>query len=60
MNLLRKLACVVFGHAPVVERRGDDSVLVCERCGHFFEVFVTDVYAGQGPGPSPPSRRATA
>jgi len=45
MNPLRRLACLVFGHAPVVERRDDDSVLLCERCGHLFEVFVKGLYA---------------
>jgi transcription elongation factor Elf1 len=49
MNLLRRLACLVFGHAPTVERRGDDSILVCGRCGHHFEVFVKGVYAGREP-----------
>jgi len=48
MNLLRRLACLVFGHAPVVERQGDDSVLLCERCGHLAEVFVKGLYAKDG------------
>ena len=46
MKLLRKLACLLLGHAPIVERRGDDSVLACERCHRLFEVFVKDLYAG--------------
>jgi hypothetical protein len=47
MKLLRKLACLLIGHAPIVERRGDDSVLACERCQRFFDVFVKDVYKGK-------------
>jgi hypothetical protein len=47
IKLLRKLACVVTGHAPVVERRGDDHVLACERCHRFFEVFVKDLFKGK-------------
>jgi hypothetical protein len=35
-----------MGHAPVVERRGDDSVLACERCRRFFEVFVKGLHKG--------------
>jgi hypothetical protein len=46
MRLLRKLACWLLGHAPIVERCGDDSVLACERCHRLFEVFVKDLYAG--------------
>ena len=45
MYLLRKLACLLFGHAPITERRGDDSVLACERCYCLFGVFVKDLYA---------------
>src|SRR4051812_47997227 len=47
MKLLRKLACLLMGHAPLVERRGEDSVLACERCHRFFEVFVKDLYNGK-------------
>jgi hypothetical protein len=47
MSLLRMLACVVFGHAPIVERRGDDSVLACERCRRFLEMFVKGLYVGK-------------
>jgi hypothetical protein len=47
MKLLRKLACLLIGHVPIVERRGDDSVLACERCQHLFELFVKDVYKGK-------------
>jgi hypothetical protein len=50
MKLLRKLACLLIGHAPIVERRGDDSALACERCHRLFEVFVTDRYAGKSRG----------
>ena len=35
MKLLRKLACLLVGHDPTVERRGDDSVLACGR----FQLF---------------------
>jgi hypothetical protein len=45
MKLLRMLVCLLVGHAPIVEHRGDDSVLACERCHHFFDVFVKGVYA---------------
>ena len=45
MKLLRMLVCLLVGHAPIVERRGDDSVLACERCHCFFDVFVKGVYA---------------
>jgi hypothetical protein len=45
MKLLRMLACWLIGHAPIVERRGDDSVLACERCHRLFDVFVKGVYA---------------
>ena len=47
MNLLAKLACLLVGHAPVVERRGDDHVIACERCHRFFEVFVKGLFAGR-------------
>jgi hypothetical protein len=47
MKLLRKLACLLIGHAPIVERRGDDSVLACERCHRFLEVFVKGMHAGR-------------
>jgi len=45
MKLLRMVVCLLIGHAPIVERRGDDSVLACERCHRFFDVFVKGVYA---------------
>lgn len=45
MNLLRMLGCAVFGHAPILERRGADSVLACERCRRLLEVFVKNLYA---------------
>jgi hypothetical protein len=45
MKLLRMLVCLLIGHAPIVGRRGDDSVLACERCQRFFNVFVKGVYA---------------
>jgi len=45
MKLLRILGCAMCGHAPVVERRGDDSVLICERCHRLLAVFVKGVYA---------------
>jgi len=45
MKLLRVLACLLLGHAPIVERRGDDSIVVCERCHRFLKVFVKNVYA---------------
>jgi hypothetical protein len=45
MKLLRKLACLLIGHAPIVERRGDDSVFACERCHRLFHLFVKGVYA---------------
>jgi len=51
MKLLRKLACLLIGHAPIVERRGNDSVLACERCQRFFDVFVKDVYKEKLPSP---------
>jgi len=47
MKLLRKLACLLLGHDPIVERRGDDSVFACERCHCLLELFVKDVYAGK-------------
>jgi hypothetical protein len=47
MKLLQKLACLLIGHVPIVERRGDDSVLACERCQRFFDVFVKGVYKGK-------------
>lgn len=47
MNLLRKLGCLLFGHAPVVERRGHDSVLVCERCHRVLDLFVKNLYAAK-------------
>jgi hypothetical protein len=47
MKLLRMLVCLLVGHAPIVEHRGDDSVLACERCHHFFDVFVKGVYAAK-------------
>lgn len=46
MKLLRKIACLLLGHAPIVERRGADSVMACERCHCLLEVFVRDLYAG--------------
>ena len=49
MKLLRKLACVVMDHAPVVMHRGDDHVLACERCHRLFEVFVKDLFKGNEP-----------
>lgn len=45
MNLLRKLTCVLVGHVPTTERRGDDSVIACKRCHCLFEVLVHDLYA---------------
>jgi hypothetical protein len=45
MKLLQMLVCLLIDHAPIVERRGDDSVLGCERCHRFFNVFVKGVYA---------------
>lgn len=45
MKLLRKLGCLLCGHAPIVERRGDDSVLACERCQRLLGMFVKNVYA---------------
>ncbi len=47
MNLLRQLVCLLIGHAPIVERRGNDSVLACERCRRFFAVFVKGIYGGK-------------
>jgi len=47
MKLLRKLGCLLLGHAPVVVRRGNDSVLACERCQRFLEDFVKDQYSGK-------------
>jgi hypothetical protein len=49
MNLLRRLACFFLGHTPIVERRGDGSVIACERCHCFIDVFVKDPYARQQP-----------
>jgi hypothetical protein len=43
MKLLRELACLLLDHAPIVERRGDDSVIACEWCHRLFEVFVKDL-----------------
>jgi hypothetical protein len=50
--LLRKLACMLFGHAPIVERRGADSVLACERCHRLLDVFVKNLYADKYPNGS--------
>ncbi len=41
---MKRLICWIFGHAPVIDRRGYDSVMVCERCHHFFKVFNKDLY----------------
>lgn len=46
INLLQQLACLLIGHAPIVARRGDDSVLVCERCHRFIKLFVNSIYLG--------------
>jgi hypothetical protein len=45
MKLLRWIGCSVFGHAPIVERRGANSVLACERCRRVLSVFVENMYA---------------
>ena len=45
MKLLQMLVCLLIDHAPIVERRGNDSVLACERCHHLFDAFVNGVYA---------------
>ena len=47
MMLLRMLGCLLLGHAPIVERRGVDSVMACERCHRFLAVFVKDLYSGK-------------
>ncbi|MFL5342441.1 MAG: hypothetical protein ACJ8F7_20035 [Gemmataceae bacterium] len=47
MKLLRQLGCLLLGHAPIVERRGDDDVIACERCHRFLEVFVKGLYSGK-------------
>jgi hypothetical protein len=44
MKLLQMLLCWLIDHAPIVKRRGDDSILACERCDRFFKVFVKGVY----------------
>ncbi len=53
MKVLRTLACWCLGHAPITERRGDDSVLACERCHRLFEVFVRNLYAKNHPARPP-------
>jgi hypothetical protein len=45
MKLLQMFICLLIDHAPIVERRGDDSVLECERCHRLFDMFVKSVYA---------------
>ncbi len=45
VKMLRKIACLLVDHAPVVVRRGDDSILTCERCHKSIVVFVKGLYA---------------
>ena len=56
MKLLRKLACLLVGHDPTVERRGDDSVLACGRCHRLFNMFVKGLYGEKQRAGNPNAR----
>jgi hypothetical protein len=47
MNLIGNPTRLLVGHAPVVERRGGDTVLACQRWHLFFEVFVKGLFKGK-------------